>query len=255
MEPAPFAVEPRWVELAGVLLLGVWYVREQLRRPAESWRRWAFAAGLVLLLLVFTTPVDTLARRYLLSAHLFQNVLLAEWAPLLLVAGLSTATAAALARQPVVRLLIRPAVALPLWVAAYVAWHVPAAYEAALRHPEALLPVEHVTYLLAGALLWWPVLHYEPWTGRSGAKAGYVFAAFLLASPIGFALAFLPDALYGFYEDAPRVWGITPLSDQQVAGILMSLAEAIVFFAAFAILFLRFLREEEQREEARAARL
>jgi putative membrane protein len=80
-----------------------------------------------------------------------------------------------------------------------------------------------------------------------------VFAAFLLASPIGLALALLPSALYGFYETAPRVWGMSPLLDQQIAGILMSLAEAIVFFAAFAVLFLRFLKEEEQREGAGVA--
>lgn len=252
MEPAPFAVEPRWVELAGVLLLAGWYVWEQRRRPAETWRRWCFGVGVFLLVLVFATPLDTLARRYLLSAHLFQNVVLAEWVPLLLVAGLSPPTATAFARRPVARVLVRPAVALTLWLATYVAWHVPAAYEAALRHPDWLLVLEHLSYLVAGALLWWPVLHYEPWAGRSGARAAYVFAAFLLASPIGFALAFLPDALYGFYEDAPRVWGISPLLDQQIAGILMSLAEAIVFFCAFAVLFLRFLREEEQREDARA---
>jgi putative membrane protein len=253
VEATPFAVEPRWAELVAVLFLGGWYLREQRLRPAGAWRQAAFAAGLVLLVLAFATPVDTLARRYLLSAHLVQNVLLAEWVPLLLVAGLGSLTAAALARRRVVRLLTRPVVALPVWVGTYIAWHVPAAYEAALRHPETLLPVEHLSYLVAGVLLWWPLVHYEPWVGRSGAKAAYVFAAFLLASPIGLALALLPSALYGFYEAAPRVWGMSPLLDQQIAGILMSLAEAIVFFAAFAVLFLRFLREEEQRESDRVA--
>ena len=253
MEATPFAVEPRWAELVAVLLLGGWYLREQRLRPAGGRCQAAFAAGLVLLVLAFATPVDTLARRYLLSAHLVQNVLLAEWVPLLLVAGLGPLTAAALARRRAVRLLTRPVVALPVWVGTYVAWHIPAAYEAALRHPETLLPVEHLSYVLAGVLLWWPVFHYQPWAGRSGAKAAYVFAAFLLASPIGLALALLPSALYGFYEAAPRVWGVSPLLDQQIAGIVMSLAEAIVFFAAFAFLFMRFLREEEQREDARVA--
>ena len=255
MEASPYAVEPRWVELAGVALLGLAYFREERRRPAGAWRPYAFGAGLLLLVLVFVTPVDTLARRYLLSAHLFQNVVLAEWVPLLLVAGLGPRTAAAIARRRVVRFVTRPLVALPIWVVTYIVWHVPSAYEAALRHPEALLPLEHLCYLLAGSLLWWPVFHYEPWAGRSGAKAGYVFAAFLLASPIGLALAFLPNALYGYYEDAPRVFGVSPLLDQQVAGILMSLAEAILFFVAFAILFLRFLKEEEEREDTRVAGL
>ncbi len=77
-----------------------------------------------------------------------------------------------------------------------------------------------------------------------GKRAAYVFAAFLLASPISLLLTLLPDPVYGFYEHTHRLWGLTPLEDQQIAGVIMSGSEAIVFFAAFGFCMLRFLEDE-----------
>ena len=140
------------------------------------------------------------------------------------------------------RVRIAPLVALPLWLVTYYVWHLPWIYDAALRHPHSWLHVEHVTYLLAGLCLWWPVVH-----GRmsSGAKAAYLFGAFVLASPLGLALALVPRPIYSFYAHAPRTWGPSPLIDQQIAGVTMAAEEAIVFFAVFALYLLRFLREEQ----------
>jgi cytochrome c oxidase assembly factor CtaG len=231
-----------------VLALAAAYALSPGRRPASRWHPMAFAAAVLLLLAVVATPLETLATGYLLSAHLLQNVVLAEWAPALLVLGAGPALGASLARAVPVRLVTRPVVALPVWLATYAAWHVPAAYDAALRHQDSLLLAEHASYVLAGLALWWPVFQPEPWGLRPAVKAGYLFAAFLLASPIGLLLAFLPEPLYGFYEAAPRIWGLSPLRDQQVAGILMSGAEAAVFFALFAYFFVRFLEEEDRAQ-------
>jgi len=161
------------------------------------------------------------------------------------VLGLSPALAAAIGRIWPVGALTHPLVALPLWLATYGVWHVPAIYDAALRH-ELLLHLEHATYFLSGVLLWWPVLHDSPRRIPPGAKAAYLFAAFLFASPLGLLLALLPTAVYDFYVEAPRIWGLTPLEDQQIAGLVMAVSEAIVFFAVFAVYFLRFMAEEER---------
>jgi putative membrane protein len=105
-------------------------------------------------------------------------------------------------------------------------------------------------YFLTGVAMWWSVFQDEPRRLGSGARAGYVFAAFVLGSPIGLVMALVPDAIYDFYVDAHhRVWGLDPLEDQQLAGVLMSLEQAAVFFAVFAFWFFRFLSEEERRED------
>jgi len=137
--------------------------------------------------------------------------------------------------------LFRPFVALPLWLAFYYTWHLPWIYDTALRHPHSLLHVEHLTYLAAGICVWWPVVH-----GRysDGVKAAYLFGAFVLAAPLGLLLALLPRPIYGFYKDAPQLWGLSDITDQQIAGVTMAVEQAIVFFAVFAYFFMRFLRTE-----------
>jgi cytochrome c oxidase assembly factor CtaG len=197
-----------------------------------------------IVLAVTVSPLGTIALHYHLWAHLAQNVALAEWAPALAVAGLAPGLAAALAGFRAVAALTHPGIGLPLWLAAYGIWHVPAVYDAALEH-HALLLLEHATYFAAGCLLWWCVFQERPRRLSPGAKSAYVFAAFVFASPLGLLLALLPSPLYDFYVEAPRLWGLDPLADQQIAGIVMALSEAAVFFGVFAWFFVRFLAEEE----------
>jgi cytochrome c oxidase assembly factor CtaG len=195
----------------------------------------AGALGVVLVFAAFITELEPLANHTFLWAHLLQNVVLAEWAPALLV----LAVPPALARG---RRLLHPLAALALWLGTYFVWHLPWLYDLALRHPHSLLHVEHLTYLVAGFLLWWPVVH-EPIS--AGAKAAYLFAAFVLASPLGLLLALLPRPVYAFYRDAPRRWGPRPLGDQQLAGVTMAAEQAGVFFSVFTAFLLRFLQEEQ----------
>ncbi len=210
----------------------IWALR---RFPAPGWRIACFAGAMALVLAVTVTPIETIAMNYLLSVHLVQNVVLAEWAPLLFALGIPPALAARAPRVP-------PLLALALWVVNYGVWHLPWIYDAALRHPHSLLHLEHALYFVTGVLLWWPVVH-----GRlsAGAKAAYLFAAFALASPIGLMLALVPEAIYDFYVEAPELWGLDPLLDQQIAGVTMSLTEAVVFFAAFAFFVARFFKEQD----------
>src|SRR5690348_3013963 len=87
--------------------------------------------GIALILAAFATELEPLANHTFLWAHLLQNVVLAEWAPALLV----LAVPPGLARRAAGFVLFRPLVALPLWLATYYAWHLPWPYDAALRHP------------------------------------------------------------------------------------------------------------------------
>lgn len=251
MPSDPFAWSWHPEALLATGLLAAAYVIAVRRFPASPWRIACFAGGIVLLVATSVTPLDALSY-HLLSAHLVQNVVLAEWAPLLLVAGIPPALAARLGRVPVFRTLVHPLVALPLWAGAYFVWHLPAAYDTALEHA-LLLHLEHASYLAAGTLLWWPVLHDEPRRIGWGARAVYVLGAFLLASPVGLLLALLPEPIYDWYDDGFERWDVSALADQQIAGVIMAGAETVVFFAVFAYSFFRFLGEEERREDAPSA--
>ncbi|HSX21560.1 MAG TPA: cytochrome c oxidase assembly protein [Gaiellaceae bacterium] len=202
----------------------------------------ALVAGLALIFAAFATRLQPLALHTFLWAHLLQNVVLAEWAPALLVVAIPPAIASRARGFP----LFRPLVALPVWIATYFLWHLPWAYDGALHHPHSLLHVEHVSYLLAGICVWWPVIHGSH---SAGAKAAYLFAAFVLASPLGLLLALIPRPVYSVYAHAPRTWGPSPRGDQQLAGVTMAVEQAIVLFSVFVVYLSRFL-EEEQLEGA-----
>lgn len=237
MSPYSWSADPDAVVVVPALAIA--YAVALRLYPTRPWRVASFGAALALLLAVFVTPLNRLALHYLLTAHLLQNVVVAEWAPALAALGIPPLLADRLRRTPT------PVVALSLWLATYFVWHVPWLYDTALRHPNTLLHLEHACYFAAGAVFWWPVIH-----GRrsSGAKAAYLFGAFVLVSPLALLLALLPSAIYSFYEHAPRLWGLSPLADQQLGGVAMAGEQAVVFFYACALYFGRFLREEDARE-------
>jgi cytochrome c oxidase assembly factor CtaG len=224
------------VVLVPLLALG-YAMLARVERPSRA-RVAAAAAALALIFAAFVTELQPLALHTFLWAHLLQNVVLAEWAPALLVLAIPPG----LARRAEGFPLFRPLAALPLWIVVYLTWHLPWLYDWALRHPHSVLHVEHVSYLAAGIVVWWPVVH-----GRhsAGAKALYMFAAFVLASPLGLVLALIPSPISAFYENAPRTWGPGPLGDQQLAGVTMAVEQAVVFAAVFAAMLRRFFEDEQ----------
>lgn len=248
MRPEPSAWSLHLEATLPLLGLAVLYGLGLRLFPAGRRRIACFAVGVALLVAAAVTPLDALTY-HLLTAHLLQNVILAEWAPALLVLGIPPALARELVRTRAARRITHPAVALPVWLVTYFAWHLPFAYDAALRDP-LLLHLEHVNYLVAGVLLWWPVLQDAPHALPPVRRAAYLFAAFVLASPIGLLLALLPDVVYEFYAGGTEAWDVSPLTDQQIAGVTMAGEQAVVFFAAFAYFFVRFFAEEERAGEA-----
>ena len=183
--------------------------------------------------------------------HLLQNVMIADWAPPLLVLGLTPAMRAAVARRGGRRLavLTRPRFVLPFWLIVWYGVHLPAFYDYALRHPW-LLNLEHALLLCAGLLFWWPVFSELPQHLSSAVKLVYLGAAYVGSAFLSLALIFSTSAFYGFYEAAPRLWGLSPEKDQNLGGILMNGEQMIVFFAALSYFLMRLLSEEEEAQRA-----
>jgi putative membrane protein len=244
VRPDPYAWSVHGEALLAVALLAAAYLYGTRGERASKARLISFWSGVALLTATAVTPLDALSF-HLLSAHLLQNVVLAEWAPALVVFGIPPGLAARIGDlKPVVHV-TRPPVALTIWLVTYFVWHLPPAYDAALRHPWTLLHLEHALYFAAGCLLWWPVAHDRPHALEDGARALYLFAAFVLASPLGLLLALVPSAAYDYYDDGESLWGLSTLTDQQIAGVTMAVEQAIVFFALFSYYLARFLRAQE----------
>src|SRR5262249_24682406 len=149
--------------------------------------------GLAMIAASLLSPIEWVALHSMLSFHLLQNVMLADWAPPLLVLGSTPAMADVAERWPGVRVLTTPAVAITVWLAVWYGVHIPAYYGYALHHYWAL-GVEHLLFLVAGLAFWWPVL--VPGRMRSGPLLIYLAVAFFVAAPIALVIALSHDTLY-----------------------------------------------------------
>lgn len=246
------------LQLAPLLLLAVFYarrVRRVRRRGGDVpwWRPASFASGIVLLVLALASPIEAIGQEELFSFHMVQHVLIGDLAPLALLAGLTGPILRPVLALPIVerlRFLVHPFVALPLWAVNLGVWHLPFAYQGALRH-DALHAVEHLCFFTAGVLVWAPVLETLPgpaWFG-SGAKMGFVAAVRLYETAIANVFLWAGGAIYPYYERGEELWGISPEGDQAVAGAVMMVEGSLVTIAALAWLFLRLAREGELRQE------
>jgi len=246
------------LELAPAALVAIAYgVRARtLRRrgtPVPGLRIAVFALGLVLLVLALASPVAAFAEEEFFFFHMLQHVVVGDLAPLCLLAGLTgPLLRPLLALRPVERLrvLANPVLALPLWTAILVLWHVPALYEGAVRH-SSLHALEHTLFLAGGIVVWLPVLETLPapeWFG-TGPKLGYVAAVRGVETIVGNVFAWSSTIFYGVYVHADARWGISPEQDQNLAGVVMMAEGGLVTIVALAWLFLRLAQEGQVRQE------
>ena len=240
-----FAFEPLFLVLGAVA--AVLYVRA-MRGRLRSWRAAVFGLGLLLVVVPLNSQLETLAAHYLVLAHLLQNAIVADWAPPLLVLGLPLDLRESIARRGGAALAwaARPVVALPVWLLAWYGVHLPVAYDFALRHGWPL-NLEHLILLGAGLLFWWTLLAGTPNPIATTTALGYLGIAFGTSVFLGLAFMFSGTAFYSFYEAAPRLWGLSPVQDQNYGGVLMNGEQTIVFLVALGWFFMRLLDEEHER--------
>jgi cytochrome c oxidase assembly factor CtaG len=226
----------------------------------------AFAAGMLTLAVALVSPLDRVAES-LFWVHMVQHLLLIAVAPPLLVLGASVAGMAwglpANARRAVARWwharrvlraalawLASPLPAVTVHAVALLAWHFPAAYDAAVASPW-VHALEHVTFLGTALVFWWAVLHRR---GSLRAAPGLAMLALFGLSTVSGGLAalltFSPQPWYAAHLATTAAWGLTPLADQQLAGLVMWVPGSLAYLAAVVWLFVRWM----QASEVRAAR-
>jgi putative membrane protein len=202
----------------------------------------------VTLWVALESPIDTISDHYLDSVHMLQHVLLGFVGPPLLLLGLSPRMAGRLMRVPLFRAVTEPVPAQVIGGAVMILWHIPALYDATLRSEE-LHIVEHITFIGAGVVLYWPVLKdtsaHARWEMSPGAKLLYLLVATIPQDGVALALLFSREPFYEFYARVPRlVDSLTPVVDQTLAGaVLMVLGKATMLVCGLAIFFRWFGRE------------
>jgi putative membrane protein len=220
-------------------------------RPVPGWRQLVFWLGIGLVVIALNSPVDRLGENNFFFLHMTQHVILGDLAPLCFVAGMTGQLLRPVLALRVVerlRVLSHPLIALPLWAVDLYVWHIPFLYDAALHH-DSVHALEHFGFFTCGCLMWEPVVETLPgpaWFG-TGVKLGYIAVVRLLETILGNIFIWSSSAFYTVYRHAPQ-WGITPVHDLNLGGIVMMAEGSIVTLAALVWLFLRLAAEGETRQ-------
>jgi putative membrane protein len=250
---ASWTVDP--LQVVPTLLVALLYGRRVMTlhargTPVPGWRIALFATGIGTVLVALVSPVHRLGEQ-MFSFHMLQHVLLGDLAPLALLAGLTgPVLRPLLSVLHRLRFLAHPLVALPLWGINLYVWHLPYLYDAAVRH-DSVHALEHLCFFTGGMIMWLPVLETLPapeWFG-TGAKLGYIAVVRVVETVLGNVFFWSGAVFYNVYEQQDRLWGLSALEDQGLAGAVMMIEGSIVTLIALAWLFLRMAGEGELRQQ------
>ena len=247
-----------WFYIKGTA--GLWRA-STLGAGVGTWEAGSFASGWIVLVIALVSPLHELGDE-LFSAHMVQHELLISVSAPLLVLGRPLIpflwalpldwrrTAGGWSRSRVVNTLWRrsstPAVAFALHALALWTWHMPRLYQATLTS-ELIHALQHTCFLLTAILFWWTIFNARGGQVRRGAAVFYLFATLLQTGALGALLTFSPTLWYPAYAATAARWGITPLEDQQLGGLIMWIPGSLAYIAAALAIFAHWLRESERR--------
>ncbi|MGQ0609380.1 MAG: cytochrome c oxidase assembly protein [Chloroflexota bacterium] len=252
--------------LSGIVLAAavyLWAVRRvNAAHPASrqpTYRSWLFLGGLAAIGVALLSPIEAYEGA-LFSVHMVQHMLLELVAAPLLLAGAPITLALRAASPPARRRLLAvlqsrivhvisfPVVAWVLFAAVNWGWHFSVLYDDALENV-ALHYVQHATFLGAALLFWWPVIGADPspWRLPHPVRLLYLFLAMPQNSFLGVALMSASTVLYPHYVTNVRDWGMPPLDDQALGGVIMWVVGDVAFLAGMMIVVLLWVRHEDRR--------
>ncbi|MEO6295381.1 MAG: cytochrome c oxidase assembly protein [Candidatus Limnocylindria bacterium] len=240
-----------------------WAVRRVNRahagNPHPVHRSWLFGGGLAAIGVALLSPIEAY-EGVLFSVHMVQHMLLElVAAPLLLAGGPITLTLRAsgpsvrkallsLLQSRIVHVISFPVIAWILFAAVNWGWHFSVLYDQALEN-QALHYFQHATFIGAALLFWWPAIGVDPspWRLPHPVRLLYLFMAMPQNSFLGVALMSASTVLYPHYLTNIRDWGLSPLDDQALGGVIMWVVCDLAFLAGMAVVVFLWMRHEERR--------
>ena len=235
--------------LAAVYLVAAARHERRTGERVEARRRVRFLGGVATLLVGAGWPIHDLAESYLYSLHMVQHMLFTFLAAPLLLTGMPAWMWRALLRPAPIReawrLLTRPLVALIVANGVLLFTHWPEVVATSVGSELAHFSL-HTLLLGSAIVMWWPVvspLPEMPPLSRPGQLLYLFFQSLAPTIPASF-LTFGTEPLYPVYATFPRIWGIDPLTDQLIAGLVMKLVGGAILWTVIAVIFFHWGREE-----------
>ncbi len=231
----------------GIAALGALYVwaSSRLRRQPTIGQKIFFWSGLFVMFASLNGPIHDLSDDYLFSAHMVQHLLLTLAVPPLLLAGTpGWMLRPVLSRKgiaPLARFLTRAPMAFVIFNVTFAVWHLPPFYNSAMAH-HSLHILEHLMFMAAAVLMWWPLLSQLPEFPRL-AYPGQMLYSFLMSIPMSIVAVYIAMAdhvLYPAYSAAPRVLPLTPIEDQLLGALIMWIPGGLIFMIIMTVVFFKW---------------
>ena len=246
--------------LEGAYLLAVGPLRERhgLADVIESRQVATFTAGVLVIFVSLVSPIHVLADSYLFSAHMVQHVLLTLVAPPLLILGTPDWLLRPLLRPNVVfrlaRVATHPVVAFAIFNIVFSVWHMPSLYNTSVTNHGVHIG-EHLLFIATAVLMWWPIASTMPELPRLSypLQMSYLFLLSIAQIIVFAMITFAEEPLYQFYVEAPRIWSVSPLVDQQIGAIIMKIGGGAIFLTILVVAFFRWFNKEEETRKAEAS--
>jgi len=230
----------------GIAALGALYIwaSSKLRRPTIG-QKMFFWSGLLVMFASLNGPIHDLSDDYLFSAHMVQHLLLTLAVPPLLLAGTpGWMLRPVLSRRgiaPVARFFTRAPMAFVVFNVTFAVWHLPPFYNSAMAH-HSLHILEHLMFMAAAVLMWWPLLSQLPEFPRL-AYPGQMLYSFLMSIPMSIVAVYIAMAdhvLYPAYSAAPRVLPLSPIEDQLLGALIMWIPGGLIFMIIMTVVFFKW---------------
>ena len=229
-------------------LAGIYLWRARHSPPGErlsGLRKVSFFAALFVIFASLNGPLHDLSDDYLFSAHMVQHLLLTLAMPPLFIAGIPGWMLRPLLRNRVVgaiaRRVTRPLICYAIFNIVIAAWHIPDLYNAAMAN-HSIHIVEHLMFMAAAVLMWWPLMSPLPELPRL-AYPGQMLYCFLMSLPMSIIAIYITLAdhvLYPAYASAPRISPLSPMNDQLLGGLIMWVPGGLIFALIMTVVFFKW---------------
>ena len=242
-----FSIHPSTV--IGLVALAALYEWRATKIPGGvgTSRRTMFFLGLFAIFISLNGPIHDLSDDYLFSAHMVQHLVLTLLVPPLLIAGTPGAMLRPTLRYRPVRAIAeritRPLMCFLIFNVTMAAWHLPPMYNTAMALHWVHI-IQHLMFMSVAVLMWWPLMSPLPELPRLS-YPGQVLYCFLLGIPmsiVAISITYARDNLYPAYASAPRMWGIDPLEDQLIGGLIMWIPGGVFFIIVMSIVFYKWAK-------------
>jgi putative membrane protein len=241
-----------------LVLAAIYIIRAAQAGPDQSLsgtRKLSFFASLFVIFAALNGPIHDLSDNYLFSGHMVQHLLLTMLMPPLMLYGVPGWMLRPMLRnrvlQAIAKRITRPIACYLIFNIVIAGWHIPAMYNAAMESHDIHI-LEHLMFMAAAVLMWWPLASQLPELPRL-AYPGQMLYSFLMTLPMSVVAVYIVMAdtvLYPFYSSAPRIMKLSPMEDQLLGGLIMWVPGGLIFMIIMTVIFFKWASRGEDHAAA-----